>query len=190
MSSLQTLANNPSPIQATSPEKVFPRLPLTTDEIRSYFDKMTPEMTEACHRAASEMHENWCRGWEATNGAGIPREKPIKGTDPRALELLAQGVTTQNINCPYDELLPEFKEFNFQSARFDCGLLMAVRKKALACHPSVFYELVHRDWLDRSPYAHSGPLDVPWCWLPKVEQDKDVEVFNIGVKHLRAVVDN
>jgi len=178
-------------------EKIHPieivklSLPFTTKDISKHIPK-DAKLLEMCHNAAAEMHENWRREFEKEKGIGTQRNKPINAhmTDQRAQELCVNGVVEFNINCPYNELLFQYKEFNLNSAIFVCALMIAVPVKALACSPNVFYELVHQDWLDRSPYAHSGPLDVAWCWLPKVEQDKDVAVYDICVKHLREKVND
>lgn len=179
--------------------KPMVKLPFTTEEIRKYIPNTVSgaKLIERCHNAAAEMHENWRREFEKEKGIGTQRFKPIKEdpNDPRAQEMIDQLTSIgakpeSDINCPYEKLLNQFKEFNLQSALFMCGAMIAVQSSALACSPQLFYELVHQDWLDRSPYAHSGPLDVPWCWLPKVEQDKDVAVCDICVKHLCNVVDD
>ena len=190
MSANGAVANNSLEREIHPTGMVLGNLPFTTKEVRTHIPT-DAKLLELCHTAAAEMHRNWCLEFEKEKGIGTQRNKQIKadGTDPRVQELLAKGVVEFNINCPYEDLLNQFKEFNLTSAIFVCALMNAVQREALACSPQVFYELVHQDWLDRSPYAHSGPLDVAWCWLSKVEQDKDVAVYDICVKHLRETVD-
>ncbi len=134
----------------------------------TYLPTAFPQYIRECAvAAASDLHENWRKEYIAKNG-DVPRYKDTPDGQV-------------DINLPYELVHPMYQEANFKMAHFTMNMI-----RAFARHEKdrrVLYRLIHDFWLQENAYAHGGPLDKPWDELPQVEQDKDVVVFDVCMKH-------
>jgi hypothetical protein len=136
----------------------------------TYLPTAFPQYIRDCaDAAASDLHENWRKEYIAKNG-DVPRYKDTP-----------EGQV--DINVPYEQVHPMYQEANFKMAHFTMNMIRAFHNEK---DRRVLYRLIHDFWLQENAYARGGPLDKPWDELPQVEQDKDVVVFDVCMKHYLA----
>ncbi len=122
---------------------------------------------------ASDLHEEWRKLYQVQYG-NVPRMKKLSFSDEQV-----------DINQPFKDLHPEKQEQNLLMAQFIAKIIkfFKTEESNLSYTPIIYYELIHDYWLELNSYARGTELDVPFTELPVIEQQKDINVFDVVFKH-------
>jgi hypothetical protein len=113
-------------------------------------------------KSAIEMHNQWRKVYIQQYG-NIPRIKKLKdGMD-------------FDINVEGDLLNPEFLEFNYNMALFVATYMIFYKYPCIETTAAV----IHNKWLQMSPWARGGNLDILYSLLPDIEKEKDRDIYRI-----------
>lgn len=151
---------------------------------------------ELANKIASQLHEDWRKTRLREDGTYEPRWKATKSANfdanldrdnlPTYIRVNEDGSVEIDIaNCSYENLSPAWQAENKAAAEVVADIL------AREAHGERFSldevgAIIHDQWLLRNDWAKGGDLDKPFADLPKVEQDKDLDQYRIGLEELGA----
>lgn len=146
-------------------------------------------------KIASALHENWRKTRLNADGTFEPRWKKVKDLRfkeayfmfsqkgynmPSNLRIGENGLEIDIANSTYAELSQDWKAENEAAAT----VVLEIIEQANGKNVPILKvgDIIHNEWLKRNEWAKGGELDVPFKDLPKSEQLKDVEQYEIGKK--------
>ena len=99
---------------------------------------------------------------------------------PSNLRIGENGLEIDIANSTYAELSQDWKAENEAAAT----VVLEIIEQANGKNVPILKvgDIIHNEWLKRNEWAKDGELDVPFKDLPKSEQLKDVEQYEIGKK--------
>lgn len=160
------------------------------------------------YKTASELHEDWRRGYIAKNadenGNYPPRWKAIKDqeflgkldqTNLPANIRLNEGVYEIDIaHSPFKYLSPDWQYENLEAAKIVACLVLreSVAIKGVSdLSEEEIGEIIHSEWLARNSWAKDDAvLSKPYAELPQVEQEKDIAQYKIALSAHQKMKEN
>lgn len=147
---------------------------------------------KAIEMAAGELHKQWRDAYQAQNGEGAERWKPMK---PESVEwvnkkgnvpsvALREGEKGPEINIAAldnNMLPPQFSSENTASA---AGAIKAIKENKNADIDSLA-AIVHEQWLDRNGSWAAEELKKPYAELAEAEKEKDRIVVKVAQSALQ-----
>lgn len=154
-------------------------------------DKTNKLEKNITNSVAESLHEIWRKTRLKEDGTYEPRWKKINDVNyinkldknklPSNVRLAENGYEIDIANSSYNQLSFDWKKENYEAARVVAGLVIKDKKEHLDTNK--IGQEIHNEWLKRNQWAKDDPvLSLPFEKLPKDEQIKDLQQFDIAKK--------